>query len=114
MIQRWFECFSLLEDTSAPDGMGSESVILEPVMTFQGALSYVTGDEINTAGQVVLREGFVLLHEFDVTLKPGDHIRREKDGALYRVRGHSDHLRSPAFSGLQFAQVPVERLVVPC
>jgi len=114
MIQRWFEPFSLLEKTASPDGMGGESVTFAPMMTFQGALTFTTGDEISMAGQAVLREGMALLHEFDVTLSPGDHVRREKDGAVYRVQGRSDNLRSPAFSGLQFAQVPVERLVTAC
>ena len=66
------------------------------------------------AGQITLRSDPVLLHEYDVTLAPGDHVRREKDGALYRVAGRSDDMRTPAFSGLSFAQVPVERLVIPC
>ena len=56
----------------------------------------------------------MLLHEFDVTLSPGDRFRRKKDGAIYRVCGRSDNMRTPAFSGLRFAQVPVERVVIPC
>ena len=56
----------------------------------------------------------MLLHEFDVTLAPGDHIRREKDGAVYRVTDRSDNMRAPAYSGLRFCQVNVERTVIPC
>ena len=114
MIQRWFEPFTLLEKTAVPAGMGGESITYTPSLDFQGALTFTAGDEISMAGQAVLREGMALLHEFDVTLAPGDHVRREKDGAVYRVQGRSEDLRSPAFSGLQFAQVPVERLVIPC
>lgn len=114
MIERWFEPFSLLDKTSTPDGMGSESLTFAPGMTFQGALTFTSGEEIPMAGQLILQEGMALLHEFDVTLAPGDCVRREKDGSVYRVQGRSDNMRSPAFSGLKFAQVPVERLVTPC
>lgn len=114
MIEKWFEPFSLLEKTSAADGLGGERITFAPALTFQGALTFTTGEERDMAGQLVLREEPVLLHEFDVTLTPGDHIRREKDGAVYRVSGSSDSMRAPAFSGLRFCQVNVERTVIPC
>ena len=56
----------------------------------------------------------MLLHEFDLTLVPGDYVRRERDGAIYRVTDRSDNLRAPAFSGLRFAQAAVKRVVIPC
>ena len=54
------------------------------------------------------------MHEYDVTLSPGDYICREKDKAVYRVSSRTDSMRAPAFSGLRFAQVNVERVVIPC
>lgn len=114
MIEKWFEDFTLLERNSEPDSMGGERVTFNPLIPFRGALTYTTGSEVNAAGQLLLQENPVLLHEFDVTLTPNDHVRREKDGAVYRVTDRSDSMRSPAFSGLRFAQVPVERVVIPC
>lgn len=114
MIERWFEAFTLLEKAAAPDGLGGETAALTPSIPFQGALTLTAGDMTNAAGQPVLAESPVLLHETDVTLVPGDHIRREKDGAVYRVTDRSDMLRAPAFSGLKFAQAPVERVVFRC
>ena len=114
MIEKWFEPFTLLERHCEADGMGGERCTFSPLMTFRGALSYATGNEINAAGQLLLQEHPVLLHEFDVTLAQNDHVLREKDSAVYRVTGRSDSMRSPAFSGLRFAQVPVERVVIPC
>lgn len=114
MIEKWFEAFTLLETQAESDGMGGERFTYSPVLTFRGALAFTTGSEINAAGQTMLQESPVLLHEFDVTLAPNDHVRREKDGATYRVTNRSDSMRSPAFSGLRFAQVPVERVVIPC
>lgn len=114
MIEKWFEPFILLEKQSSPDLVGGESVTYLPALTFQGALSYTTGKEANVAGRFILNESPVLLHEFDVTLSPGDHVRRERTGAVYRVVDSSDSLRAPAFSGLHFAQVNVEKAVIPC
>lgn len=114
MIARWFETFTLLEKASVQDGFGGEHVAYSPVMRFQGVLSLTAGEEIDLAGQRVATETLVLLHEFDVTLSPGEHIRRESDGTVYRVTGRSGDRRAPAFSGLRFAQVNVERRMEPC
>ena len=114
MIERWFEDFTLLLDERFPDGCGGQQAYFTPGADFRGALTFAAGSETSAAGQFLLEENPVLLHEFDVTLSPGDRFRRKKDGAVYRVCGRSDNMRTPAFSGLRFAQVPVERVVIPC
>lgn len=114
MIEKWFEPFMLLERSSVPDGMGGELLCDEETLPFQGVVTFTAGDSLTLGGQPALRETPVLLHEYDVTLSPGDIVRREKDGAVYRISSRSDSLRAPAFSGLHFAQVHVERVVVPC
>lgn len=114
MLTDYFEPFALLEKKAEPDGLGGETVAWAYVMRFRGGLTHTTGEEISIGGRVTLRSGPVLLHEFDVTLQPGDHVRRERDGTIWRVTGRSGDMRTPAFSGLQFAQVTVERLVIPC
>lgn len=114
MIERWFEPFALLEKAAVRDGMGGEHAAWMPVMDFQGVLSVTAEGESAMAGQTIPTQRLVLLHEDDVTLTPGDQVRRERDGTVYRVKGGSDSRRAPAFSGLRFAQVNVERVVEPC
>lgn len=114
MIERWFEPFTLLERVSVRDEMGGEHVAFDPVLSFQGVMSLTAEAEVTIAEQAATAETLVLLHEFDVTLAPGDHVRRERDGARFRVTGRSDDRRAPAFSGLRFAQVHAERVVIPC
>lgn len=114
MIEKWFEPFTLLEETPTPDGLGSRTAAFTPALSFLGALTWAEDQPHPAAASQALRCAPALLHEFDVTLSPGDHVRRDKDGAVYRVTGRSDSLRSPALSGLRFAQVPLERVVVPC
>lgn len=114
MIEKWFEPFELLLPSSEPDGLGGEKTVFLQDVTFSGALSFTSGSEITAGGQPMLKETPVLLHAYDLTLRPGNYVRRVKNGAMYRVTDHSNNMRAPAFSGLRFAQVPVERLVTPC
>lgn len=112
MIEKWFEAFTLLKATPVADGLGAAPPALTEDIPFLGALTYAV-EQVLTAGErPVLADAPVLLHEYDVTLAPGDRVRREKDGAVYRVTGQG--MRAPAWSGLRFGQAQVERLVVPC
>ena len=114
MLNDYFEPFVLLERSAAADGLGSAEESWQTAVDFRGALTQTCGEEIAIGGRATVRQQPVLLHETDVTLLSGDRIRRVRDGAVFLVRGSSDMMRPPAFSGLQFAQVPVERLVIPC
>ena len=114
MIEKWFEPFTLLERQSTPDGLGGEIAAYAECLSFRGVLTFTAGDSPAHGGQPALREEPVLLHEYDVTLSPGDYICREKDKAVYRVSSRTDSMRAQAFSGLRFAQVNVERVVIPC
>ena len=114
MLTDYFEKFTLLERCGEADGMGGENVRWQPVTTFQGALTHTCGEEIPVGGRAAVSQQVMLLHETDVTLLNGDCVERGRDGARFRVTGCSDGMRTPAFSGLQFAQAPVERLVIRC
>lgn len=114
MLTDHFERFMRLERRSIPDKLCGEEVSWQPVGHFLGALTHHSGQEISAGSRAVLRLTPVLLHESGVALHPGDRIRRERDGSLWRVTGHSDDMRAPAFSGLAFAQVPVEGVVTGC
>ena len=114
MLTDYFEPFMLLERQADADGLGGEIVTYQPVTDFRGALSHTCGEEIPVGGRATVRMQPVLLHETDVTLVAGDYVRRERDGSLWRITGQADGMRSPVFSGLQFAQAPVERMVIPC
>lgn len=114
MIEKWFEPFMLLEKQSQPDGLGGERITFADGAPFSGVLTWTSDTPISAAERIALEESPALLHEFDVTLSPGDHVRREKDGAVYKVVSRSGSLRTPPFSGLRFCQVAVERVVFPC
>ncbi|MBQ8556291.1 MAG: hypothetical protein IJ438_10535 [Clostridia bacterium] len=112
MLRDYFEPFALLERQSEPDGLGGESIRFAYVAPFAGALTQMADAQADIGGSLALRSEPVLLHDFEVTLRCGDYVRREHDGAIYRVCGQD--ARPPRVSALAFAQAPVERLVIPC
>ena len=114
MLTDYFEPFLLLEGTPEPDGTGGTTASDRLGTDFRGALTQTAGSALDAGGRSTLRLTPVLLHEMDVTLLPGDRVKRLGDGSIWRVTGASGDMRSPAFSGLQFAQVPAERVVIPC
>lgn len=114
MIQKWFERFTLLRPDLESTGLGSDEGGFAERLIFSGVVSFHTGSEVSAAGQLVPVETPVLLHEFDVTLSPNDYVRRERDGAIFRVTSRTESMRAPEFSGLHFCQVRVERVVLPC
>lgn len=111
MLSDYFEDFILLQHTESEGDLGDSPDAFSEALTFRGGVTHVAGAEVDAAGKRTLRTVPTLLHEWDVTLCPGDCIRRASDGALYRVIGSSDSERTPLLAGLRYAQVPVERLV---
>ncbi len=114
MIDQFFEDFTLLTPQNSPDGLGGISQTLSPFVGFRGALTQIASTEKEAAGRLTLQSQPVLLYDFDVTLHHGDRVRRERDGAVYRVAGRPEDMRAPDFSSLRFAQVPVERWEHEC
>ncbi len=88
MITRQFEPFTLLEEE----------------ITLRGVVSYVPVEDMDPRGFLVLRAEPVLLHESDVTLCPGDLIRRERDGRAWQIAARSE----PAPPGLHWSQTPLK------
>lgn len=114
MITRCFEPFCLLEDAVTPDEVGGPQRSSAPALSFQGVITSVAAGEASLRGRMVPAARAALLHELDVTLSPGDRVQRQRDGAVYRVTSRTEDLRAPAFSGLRFAQVDVEREETAC
>lgn len=112
MIEKWFEPFTLLKRACVNDGLGARPAVNLEDIAFRGALSLTTAEEITAGGRAVLADKPTLLYDPDVTLTHGDRVRRDKDGSVYRVCAGSLH--APAWSGLRFSQVQVEKEAVPC
>ena len=112
MIEKWFEAFTLLEPAYVDDSLGARPTVNVADVSFQGVLSFTATDEITAGGRAILQDKPTLLYDPDVTLSHGDRVRRDKDGSVYRVCAGT--LSAPAYSGLRFSQVKVEKEVRPC
>ena len=113
MLEDYMETFRRMVDAGGADGLGGQSGRLTPGESFRAGLCAGQTSAATSAGAAAARESRELLHGPGVTLRPGDIIRRESGGALYRVTSHSDCRRVPQGGRLAFAQVTVERLVSP-
>lgn len=112
MLQDYCEPFTLMIPVTAEDALGCTAVRYEPGETFSAALCAAPGMPDASAGRTAARQMPVLLHPRELSLMPGDVLRRGCDGALYRVLDCSDFMRTPRTALVAFAQAALERLVV--
>lgn len=113
-LEKYYELFETLVCHFEPDGLGGTKRVWTPGVSFRGTLSQPPCTMTTAGGQVVPRHTPVLLHEAGVELAPQSWIRRSSDGAVYKTLSASAMVRSPAHSDLPFAEVMLERLVIPC
>lgn len=111
MLRDYFEDFVLLERTQSDDELGGTAEVWQEGVTFLAGVTQVMGKEIDVCGLLAMKATPVLLHEWDVTLVQGDRVRRLRDGAEFRITGHSSDMRTPPMAGTAYCQVPIERLV---
>lgn len=114
MLHDYCEPFTLMTALPAEDGLGATALRYEAGERFSAALCAAPGAPDAPAGLTAARQRPVLLHPQEMTLMPGDVVRREADGALYRVLDASDFMRTPPCALSAFAQVTLERLVTAC
>lgn len=111
MLIDYLEPFCRIRKASRPNDLGGYVEHWEECETFQGGVTFVPGGEVDVAGLRALRTVPMLVHEGDVSLWQDEYVRRISDGAIYRVTGNSDDMHTPACATMQFAQVPVEKVV---
>lgn len=111
MLQDYCEPFILMTPVTAEDALGCTAVGYEPGETFSAALCAAPGSPGVHAGRTAARQTTVLLHPREMSLMPGDVVRRASDGATYRVLDCSDFMRTPLSASMAFAQVTLERVV---
>ena len=111
MLTDFLEPFLRMRRALIPDGMGGSAQRWEDGDPFLGGVTFVPGGEVEVAGLTALRVVPVLVHEPGVTLWQDERVRRLSDGAVFRVAGCSDDMRTPGRAGVGFAQVRVEEVV---
>ena len=85
MLTDYFEPFTLLKSASCPDPCGGQLQQDVTELPFRAALADALGEEGERGGKPFIRMTPYLLCPPETPLKLDDIIRREKDGAHYRV-----------------------------
>ena len=80
------------------------------VQGIRAALADALGEEGECGGKPFIRVTPYLLCPPETPLKLDDIIRREKDGAHYRVCSRPEDRRTPLGAGFPYAEVRLERM----
>lgn len=111
MLSDFAEAFTLLAADAFSDPEGGILMQTTAPERFSAAITDMLGSKDEQAGQLFPHTTPCLLHPLSITLRPGDFIRREKTGALYRVLTFSQEMETPACATFSFAQTLLERVV---
>lgn len=110
MLTDYFEPFTLLKSAFCPDPCGGQLQQDVTELPFRAALADALGEEGERGGKPFIRVTPYLLCPPETPLKLDDIIRREKDGAHYRVCSRPEDRRTPLGAGFPYAEVRLERM----
>lgn len=74
MLEDYLEDFRLLEGDELPDLMGGSQSAYSPGLLFRAGVTATPGEPVSAGDHPALRLRPMLLHEWDVTLAPGDRV----------------------------------------
>lgn len=105
MLTDYFEPFTLLKSASCPDPCGGQLQQDVTELPFRAALADALGEEGERGGKPFIRVTPYLLCPPETPLKLDDIIRREKDGAHYRVCSRPEDRRTPPDAPYPYAVI---------
>lgn len=110
MLTDYFEPFVRLKSDSCPDPYGGQLQQDVTEIPFRAALADALGEEGERSGKPFVRVTPYLLCPPETLLQVDDIIRREKDGALYRVCTRPEDRRTPLCAGFPYAEIRLEKM----
>lgn len=104
---------TMLDKTTAPDGLGGFNYAWVDGATFDAAIVRDTSTQARIAEKQGVTELYTVTVDRGVTLNYHDVFRRESDGAIFRVTSYITDSHTPDVATFQFGQVTAERWVIP-
>lgn len=96
------------EKRRVPDDMGTWDYVWADGAEFMGHVKKDTSIDAMLAEKQGIKELYTITVNRDVPLEYNDILERISDGQLFRVKSNVTDSKSPAFSGIDMAQVKAE------
>lgn len=111
LIDSMKEPFYQLVTVSSPDGEGGENVTWNEGQRIFIACIRSHASEGTVAGKKDAVSAFTMAFYRDAELKYGDYLRRESDGAAFRIT--SPPVQPPGRTAVKFMLATAEQVVLP-
>lgn len=109
LLKEAYEEFTIINKAIVPDGYGGTETVYTDGAKIQGALVLDTAGETRIAQALGATANYTLTVEKQIELDYHTIIRREKDGAYFRLTNDSDDKKTPASATLNMRQYSAER-----
>lgn len=106
---RFSEPYCRMTAIRTPDGWGGETVQWTAGAALAAALADVHETVVSFGGGRAVKQQATVYLSREETIAPGDVIRREGDGALFRLTGYGTD--APAEGDIPLKKVPAERMM---
>lgn len=104
---------TMLDKTTAPDGMGGYVVTWNDGAQFRAAIVKDSTMQGRIAEAQGVTEVYTVTVDKSLPLDFHDVFRRDSDGAIFRVTSNITDSKTPNVASFQFGQVTAERWVLP-
>lgn len=109
LIDEMKETCTMIDRTTAPDGMGGFKPVWVDGAEFQAAIIKDSSIEARTAEKQGVTELYTVTVDKGMPLVHHNVFRRESDGAIFRVTSNIVDSETPARASFQIGQVTAER-----
>ncbi len=108
--EHFMENFCRVEETWQADGLGGFTCRQTDGEKITAGAADMQESNLTIGGSRAVRQQVTLYVRKDVSIAPGDILRRERDGAVFRLVGLGEDAPS---DGLPLRRVTAERVVLP-
>ena len=107
-----FTSFTVINKAVVDDGYGGTTTTWTDGATIQGAIVLDASAQMRTAQAMGSKAAYTLTVRKDTELDYHTVIRRESDGAIFRLISNTDDKKTPDSAGLNMRQYTAEEFVL--
>ena len=107
-LEDFFEPFVKVERQSWPDGLGGVTGIWQDGAPFDAGISTENTTEARLAYQSGTKTVYTIVTAKTIKLTHNEHVRRLRDGRIYRITSDCRDMETPDVAEVPFWQVSAE------